>query len=707
MSEEDSREREGEEDDPRLGDDVERPSPPDLHALDRLSHATRRLAAGYEEPLLGLLYWSTFLDLYLHSHIETPAYELDVRDGLRAVDGKVLNLFDPMILASLRQLGNHPRLVVTETGREIRDRLASLTLSRWEPTKATHRRPRPALASVLLVLRGQHLWGRKADFGLPAEIRVVAQHLTGAWKGIVWREDLGKDPSIREIGTTARDAALSTLGYATARLDYKIDIDSTDGDLAGGSIGLPLALVFMGFESLARRTESRWPRRDVAFTGAVRPDGTLRAVAADTLLCKVRAAAGAGFPAIALPRDNLAAAEAELAALGTIDPEFKLPRLIPLTHLREAWNDPNLVESLAGSERPQIVRSRSRLGLLVALPLLAISAALWFWFGNPWSAERAQIEPPGDTPSVVRAYMPGLPPRSRTFTLSSPLAGGRVEARIVKFTPGESPSLVVGTWQTGETPCRLYAFDLPTGDLRWERDLSRRAPLPEATYQSNRLGVAEVTPVDLDVDGRIDLVVTIQASPTSPCCLLWLDADGHEHGFYGHRGYLFHPRTADIDGDGRPELYFHGTSNGGDDASLAQRATVVAVDAEHFAGWAAGGPFTGSELAPFDSSFARVVFPPIPEHCRLLDAPGYCARKLEISTDPPPTRIDVWVGPDDRPGLIVTLDAHFEPIGVLPEDGLLSLARRALEAGEIQSDFTSIERMEEYRRQIHVLRRPN
>ncbi|MFN8548696.1 MAG: VCBS repeat-containing protein [Candidatus Eisenbacteria bacterium] len=682
----------------------ERP-PLDPPALDWLLAGVREAMAAEPEPLYHLYLWVEFLELLLErSVVDSPLYLLEVRDGLAALDGKPLPLFDSTFLRRLRGLADHPRLMterVRDVGSEVAARLRAFPL-------ATHAQLEPrgrdgsARASVLLVWHRDGITGVDVTFGFPLTLGIRANRRRRASPEIRWEGVSAASVPFEETAATARAAACSVVGVDRAALDYHLLLERRNGGLEGRSLGLPLAVTLLAFENLARRREARWIRPDALLTGEIRADGSIIGVDAACLRHKVRAAQVAGFRAMGLPAESLDAATEEAAMLAALDPDRPPPKLIPLSHLREAAVHPELVFALPRGKRPGIESHARRWWF--ALATLAVLGAVYWNIANPWT-DRAQPDRSFERSADVRLKQAGFPPRGRVFHYESPI-GDRMHAiQVVALEPDQRPALLVGTGTDGDRPCCLYLDDIRSGRRLWSRDLSHRLPLPAATYEGNRFWIQEVSAIDLDGDHRTDIVAKIQAIPNSPCAFLWFDADGNERGMFGHRGYIWYPVPCDYDHDGLPELFAFGTLNT-DDEPYNQSATVVVLNARHWNGWPGEGPFEGSFVAPYDSSWARIIFPPIPEHCAVVGQPGYIIEDtdLSVSSSPRPSRLVVCIHPIDGAGLVVTFDEDLNVTRVIAQDSLKPLVAQWLAEGELRVNFISSESLAAYGKRIVVKR---
>ena len=668
----------------------------DSAQLERLSALTRSLTASTSSPLLGLYYWTVFLDLYLQSGFRSPVY---LEDALPAIisllERAAADLVDPELKADLERLAASPLLPDTGLPAAFR---RSVAAAAGPHQRGAIRSVEPEIhAWILLVPNGPELLGRTPRLAVPALLSVRASRGFRKPGDVVWRIARREQDPIEAVASHALAAARLAAGTGRPTLSYEVRLQRTDWHLRGSSLGLALAVLFYTFEAAERRRPARVVAEDIAILGSVDERGSVVPVAAATLPQKIRAVFGAGLRTVVLPVGNLESAEGELDRLRDRFPQTEPPRLVPVRTLADLLGQDDLFVQPAKSVRNLVARVRtSRIWAAALLVLLVLGCAYWF---RPRTWENARIDPSARGPNFVTVRLSGFPPRERYWRFDTAVG----KAVIEDLAPRSRAALLVGTSAVGLNPASLFCYDLNSRKLLWSRDLSDLLELPEPTRSTVSMQIAEIIATDLDSDGRRDVIVVVHARPMSPCFVYWLRDDGSTRSIYAHRGYLFQPQVVDFEQDGKMELFLRGISNF-DGHALKQSATLVVLDRGHFAGWPGDGPFEGSARAPFDSCLARVIFPPIAEHCRILNSPGYYVQSylVHASATDPFVLVDIGWGPD--PGLVVTLGRDFRPIRVVARDDLAPVVQKALDSGEIHEDFTTPEKLQQYLKEIRKVR---
>lgn len=665
----------------------------DLASLDRLFCQARGLSSRTEDPLLRLYYWATALRIFLDSGIAAPVYRREAEANVIEVlvqSGHLLQ--DGSFLSELRCLVDH-RNLPTESRRALSNAIRAASPSGRSDTPALARHGSELGMPILLVLQGPTLWGCRPSLGVQAWLRVFAfqgHHPPGR---ITWRNRLQPDSSIQRVAEDALQAALNMLGSGAAKLSYLVEVVDHRAALTGGSLGLPLAILFHAYESAERRLACRIPRSSYAYTGAIDRAGSVRSIASEALRGKVSAAVGAGLAGVVLPEGNVLEARKALDD-GLARGEGSGLKLLGVSSLSEALDDSRVVSAPQTSVRRAIRRTRKgKVMHLTGLAIVLVALGLLLW-PHRWDPDQTSVEIRGEDRLDVVTRIAGFPSRERTWHFDSPVC----EAQVVRFHPADDPVLLVATFDTGGHPAHLFCKEMGSRRTRWVKGYAQRFPLPDSIAALNEIRAVDFEMIDLDANGRKDVILILAAVPQSPCFVAWIDEHGRERAYYAHRGYLFLPQAADLNHDGFPEVYLAGTSNG--DQRYGQRATIVTLDRYHFRAWPGDGPFRGSCILPFDSCLARVIFPAIDEHCRLDGVPGYAVQDFRISETPDPPTIQVWIWTTKSPGLIITLDEGLHPLRVIPQEALLPTVWNALDRERISVDFTSVENMREYLHQI-------
>jgi hypothetical protein len=668
----------------------------DTSQLERLSALTRALIASTRSPLVRLYYWQVFLDLYLESGIRSPVYLEDALPEMtELLQRSGADLADLEFAAQLARTAQSQALPDTEMTRAFRSAVAAVQ----HPHRPAPDGAEPELdAAILLVPAGRELLGHKPELSVPTTLSVRASAGFRKPGEIVWRIAREENDPIESVAGRALTAARREAGVKRSPLAYEVRLQRADWQIRGASLGLALAVLFYLFEKAEKRGAPRVLAPDVAILGSVDEQGAVLPVAEATLAAKIRAAFGAGYRKIVLPAENLAVAQREIARLCVVLPDVAAPILVPVTTLREVVSSTELFVQPERPVKHLIVRVRTTrwvVGIGVGLALLGSL----FWFRpRTWTVENTTITS-NLREFFVTARLAGFPPRESRWKLDTSVGW----ATIFTMPGRRQAALVVGTNADGPHPARLYCYELGSRRLLWERNLCDPLELGKPTRSTVTMQIAEILAADVDDDGRQDLVVVVQTNPMSPCFVYWLRADGTTRSIYAHRGYLFYARAVDYTMDGRTEIFLAGTSNF-DGHPLNQNATLVVLDRDHFSGWPGDGPFEGSSRAPFDSCLARVIFPPVPEHCRIMGTPGYYVNSYYVHASQTDPSVTVAVGSEDHPGLVVTLDRDFHAVRVVAEDNLGPYVQEALEKGTIAEDFTTRERLAGYMREVRRVR---
>jgi len=119
----------------------------------------------------------------------------------------------------------------------------------------------------------------------------------------------------------------------------------------------------------------------------------------------------------------------------------------------------------------------------------------------------------------------------------------------VLFTPTTSDSFRAG---------RMICFD-HRGRERWRFDGGRELVFGKTTYSRDYHNAFDT--LDLDGDGRLEILVLSSHWPEFPSQLTVLSTEGNPLGEYWNSGRILDYLSADLDGDGKKELVISGTNN--------------------------------------------------------------------------------------------------------------------------------------------------
>ncbi len=521
--------------------------------------------------------------------------------------------------------------------------------------------------------------------------------MVGAFEGgeagaIDWDAAILPDGSVRQAAAAALAAARAAAGSGKPRLRYVVKLPGHRGELHGHSIGLALGVLFAAYEAAAAGQPAYVPSTDQVFVGGLGADAGVLEVAESSVALKLRAANAAGMRQCFLPAGN--GIEPTWAAESSPGCTLQLETL-RVRSLGELLSRSELVRVPAKDVRSRVHRSaRTSRAALAALGAIALAFGwLGLQYNRPWTLDETTVTLAGDSQSA-EAELAGFPSLHRSWEFGSRI--GQVEK--VTFTKDGPLRILVNTLTSGSQPAHLFCLDPRTRQTVWNKDFSHWPPMPADYYESNSFDLSRFVMADLDADGVQDLIILLTATPGSASFVLWLDARGQIRSSYAHGGTLVKPVVTVLDGDGKPEVLMAGTYNG--DGPLPWNGTLVALDATHFSAWPRGWMLPPGLTGPHDSSYATIVFPPIPEHCRLTNANGCTTGYLTVSRAFRPSAITVPMFTQSPPGILITLDDRLRPIGAVPEDAFVPLVRKGLVDHVIREDFTEPGRLGGYLRRI-------
>lgn len=246
------------------------------------------------------------------------------------------------------------------------------------------------------------------------------------------------------------------------------------------------------------------------------------------------------------------------------------------------------------------------------------------------------------------------------------------EIRCWRRSPWDDDVLLVGLAAEGTGGGRLSALQLKSGATLWDVEPDR-VPLTrafDAAYvNSGAYHCRDLLDVDLDGDGRRELVVHFMHNKWFPSVILIVDSSGRVESQYANRGHLCNIHVADLDADGRDELVCAGTNN----APQYQGATLIILDDGHRTG-AAIDPLTSPGFTAADSSLVRIVIPNWPQAA--LQALGTQERLVAFEArtfrrDDGSVGIQANVGHQDDDFYSVDFDAQLHPNFMSISDRLL------------------------------------
>lgn len=323
-------------------------------------------------------------------------------------------------------------------------------------------------------------------------------------------------------------------------------------------------------------------------------------------------------------------------------------------------------ESTAAGQAVE-VRSRPRARSVVAGLAVAITMLGAAWF---FSTSQATWRIDGTTLTAWDGLL-GL----EIWSFEDP-AG----IRHVDVAPWSSRDLLVGLSYEDLDGGRLLCLDRRTGAIRWT--VSPDVPTlvqafgPEDVMDGTFTCLA-TTPIDMDGDGRLEIVAEFVHRPWYPTEFARIDRHGNVLNRYRSKGHISQARVVDLDDDGRQELLLAGTNN----SAHYRGATVILLDEHHFAGATVDSlcACPGVGQLP-DSSRARVVFPAFPpKYQALMNNEQLGTKNLELFRGPddrPLLRAEIGCNGDSQNTLFVTLDQDLTPLRADIQDAFAENIRR-------------------------------
>ena len=228
--------------------------------------------------------------------------------------------------------------------------------------------------------------------------------------------------------------------------------------------------------------------------------------------------------------------------------------------------------------------------------------------------------------------------------------------------------LLVATGSTAEAPTRLYCFD-SSGEELWRFEVRGEVRTGDEIFRPPYM--VEAFAVSPGEPHRIVVVSCHHAY--FPAQVAILDGKGRLLSEYWHSGFFWAVTFADLDGDGRSELYLGGTSNG------RGMATLVAFDPDNVSGASAEPePYQLLGFGP-GTEMARIFFP---STCinRAVDERNLVK---EFRLNPPTLIVLVREGAVSGPDVFYHFTGRLQLEEVVPSDGFLTLHRQLRESGRL------------------------
>lgn len=322
-------------------------------------------------------------------------------------------------------------------------------------------------------------------------------------------------------------------------------IEGSDHTFTGDSIGLGVALV--AYAQLLKPDITRYEKfisSEVAFTGAVSPDGALLPVNSRTLNVKLRRAFFSPVKYLVVPQENLRAAESTLDALDAGYPARRL-HLIGHDRLQDVMENHNIIRSEKVCMGEFVAKKATRYARAtkVQVPALVVLFALLYavicaqypkaWVGFDWNPEYVRLTARGfEALNRDSLFLWGVEYMCDTIDSRSKWDVGDLD-----FDGKNEVVIAVGNPQTA--PCEkagsyLFAYGSDGNELfhrycpilyEYPGDTSRQLPytMPEVTIVKNA--------------GQTNIMTLVTASyPSRAHIRLW-SSSGDSLGWYINSGF--------------------------------------------------------------------------------------------------------------------------------------------------------------------------
>ncbi|MFH2054021.1 MAG: helix-turn-helix transcriptional regulator [bacterium] len=250
------------------------------------------------------------------------------------------------------------------------------------------------------------------------------------------------------------------------------------------------------------------------------------------------------------------------------------------------------------------------------------------------------------------------------------------EIRICQPAEWTDDVLLVGLGGLRLDGGNVLALDLEDGTEIWSISPDTKemaAAFGGESVYGGGFGCREILTADLTGDGEPELIVHFFHTKWYPNALCLVGRDGGLIAQYANRGSLYDIEVVDLDGDGCDEVLAAGTNN----ALAYQGATIFMLDATHWKG-AAVDTVTQPRCAVADSSLYRVVLPAWPDpFMKMLDVQRLDASKIRtFRGEAGEVIVQVDVGSHDVGAMVLDLDSRLVPLRIAASDNFISLLRR-------------------------------
>ena len=358
--------------------------------------------------------------------------------------------------------------------------------------------------------------------------------------------------------------------------------------VVGESMGLGAAAA--SFCELLRVSGSRQQislSSGVAFTGTLSDDGSIEPVDEGGLRLKIETCIYSHLSFIVIPRCQIKIAEEFLSGPSYTSISGALPILIGIDRLEEVFYDRRISIVVQIPSYRLAVRNvwRQRRPLAAALILLLAGLLAYQIFGpfdrNPQFAEFADkwLIVRNKYHAVLARFDVG---RDIVNTLVDPPQES-IPRHGCQFYDvdgdGTNEMFFRSAADGNPTDEKLVCRSIRNGGINWEKSIRRKLSFPrKPDIESEAFSIPAFLVGKFDGDGRPE-VILIANHTFFPSLIVKLDArTGEELGEYLHIGQLGDLNSADLDGDGVPEIIACGVNN------AFRKAAIVVLDARTMGG---------------------------------------------------------------------------------------------------------------------------
>ncbi len=498
-------------------------------------------------------------------------------------------------------------------------------------------------------------------------------------------------------------AEASYSGRAKGHLNAHFTVEDSGETFTGDSIGLAIALLtYTQLLQLEVERQDRFLSAEVAYTGAVSPEGEILPVSDESIGAKVKRVFHSPVRFLVLPQANYPAARAALEQLEAAYPRRSLT-LIPVRHLADCLNDHNVVRSQKVCIGEYVARRAAKYGRMTTVQAATILVVVgylllcltypkaWPWFD--WNPQELKL-----MDNRIIALNAGgqflwdynfatpLELAADNWAIADLDSDGRNEVLVVPYRFGLGYS---------ESNGRLFVFS-SSGDTLFTRD-----GIVRGVYPSSGLGASgDSIPTEgacvyvRQYRGRSIVITCVAASSPARGFVKFWNSAGDQTGQYVNSGYAFCIAFSDFDGDGIEEALIKGTNNRLNCTTLftLDPLTADGVSPPYILGVSDGKPLDLRGVSR--GTQKKMVFLPPSELLQIYGKQPY--QTDDRFREMPDETIELWLGEgsEDRPiQLIYVLDRNLRVRSVFASDSYNLAYKQAVAEGKLPS--RSIEEFEQ------------